>query len=352
MKKNIVIVLLLLLMLAGGAGTFYFYREFQTAVEGKEQVVQQNMELQVAIDAIGPTTTVWTVNTDVIAGAVVREEELVEQTIPASSVTDVYITSKKEAVGKYYKVDISPGVSLTKDILMGEALDGIVYERDLYFSYLPLGLKVGDYIDIRMVLPYGQEFTVVGHERVQKIVEDTSVVKVYFDESQLALWNSALKDLALYSSKGLSLYVTKYLEPGITDEAIPYYPVRTEMENVVTLNPNIMDKSVCINSALRVKLDEMIAAVDDEDASYLSSGVADEASAIESSRLEYTERQQATGSMEGEDGKTLEEEYQESYDDLINLDPEDLTGNKGSVTGSDVEDARGDNPFEGENNIE
>lgn len=341
--KNVVIVLLLLLVIGGAAGTLYFYKEYDSAQAEKSLLVQQNGELQVAIDAIGPITQVWTVNTQVLAGSVVKEEELVQQTIPVSSITESFVMNKADIVGKYYKVNISPGASITKDILMQEELSEITYERDMSFNYLPLGIKVGDYVDVRIVLPYGEEFIVLRHQRVQQLVEDQNTIKLILNEAQLALWTSALKDYALYKNRGVGLYVTKYIEPGITEEAVPFYPIRKEMEGAVLINPNIKVKSECINTKLREEIETMIASVLDIDAGYLSGGVTEEASNLNSSKQTYFEKD-PTAPAQGGQGNS-------SDDDVIDLSPTDPNGNSSSVSDTQIQQSGGDNAYSEEDTI-
>jgi len=318
--KKVIIVLLVLAVCGLGYGTFHYYREYNTATSEKSQLAMQNGELQLAIDAIGPITEVWTVNTEVSAGSAVREEELVKQTIPVSSVTEEYVMEKENIIGRYYKVDIAPGVSITKSLLMEDKMENITYERDMTFAYLPLGLKVGDYVDVRIVFPYGEEFIVFKHERVRQINKENNTIKLVLDEAGLMLWTSVLKDMALYNSKGMGVYLTKYIEPGITEEATAYYPVRKEMEGVVNLSPNISDKTRCVNSVLRVQMERMLTAVDIQHAGNLASGVTTEASNINNSAAEYNEESPTTN----QSGTTLEDQVMDSYDDIINLDVDDM----------------------------
>ena len=332
--KKVLIAILALITIAGGIGTVYFYIQYREAASEKEVLIQQNAVLQNSIDAIGPITQVWTVKVDVFAGKVINEDELIQQTIPVSSITDNYIMDKADLVGKYYKVDMHPGVSLTKDVIMEEVLDSIVYERDMTFDYLPLGLAVGDYVDIRIMLPYGEEFIIIEHERVMQIVENARTIKLLLNEAQLALWTSAMTDDALWGGKGLQLYVTKYVEPGITELAVPYYPVRKEMESVVTLNPNIKNKRECINTSLRDKIEQMLANVVDEDAGALSSGRNHEASGINGASTTYVpETSPNINSVDNETGDLNNSkddfviDIENEGNDTINLDKTDPNGN-------------------------
>lgn len=177
-------------------------------------------------------------------------------------------------------------------------------------------------------------------------MENTNTIKLVLTEAQNTLWNSALKDLALYAKDGLSVYVMKYIEPGITDIAVTYYPVREEMENTVKLNPNIKDKSLCVNSTLRSEIDYLLTQTEPLDTSLLTAGVNQEASGINGSKPNYWEGQKTY------QDSTVGEKVGEAMDTIINLNPEDINGNSTAITGEQRDNASGDNPLEGETPIE
>ena len=346
--KKFLIVLLVLFMLAGVGGTVYFYYQYNTVSSEKEMLTYEVAGLQSELDAIGPITNVWTVSVATEAGQEIREDQLVQQAVPASTITENHILDKQKLIGNYYKVNMQPGTSFTKDLLITEAWDTITYERDLTFAFLPLGLKVGDYVDIRIVLPFGQEFVVIQHERVQQLVETSNTIKLLLDEAQIALWTSAMKDKALYGDMGVSLYVTKYVEPGITDEAVAFYPVRKEMESTVTLNVNIPNKKQCINSVLRTNIDNMLASVEVEQGSKLTSGVTSEASGVNMSKDSYVEEKHNYNN----NGEVYDSsEVVDSYSQIVNLNPDDITG-QSSVPQSQIDNANGGKLDVGETPIE
>lgn len=346
--KNVVIVLAVLFAIAGGIGTFYFYSKCNDALAEKKVYTQQNSQLQASLDAIGTMTEVLTVRKNVEAGDFIQEDDLVVQSIPQSSVTESFILSKTDVVGKLWKIDITPGTSITSDLILEEPITQTSYERDLSFAYLPLGLRVGDYVDIQITLPYGEEYSVISHKRVQQMVAETNTIKVILNAEEMALWTSAMKDYALYNTKGLQLYLVKYVEPGISTAAIPSYPVRKEMEEVVASNVNIKDVTRCVNSVLRDEIEIRLGKVTDNDASALYTGTTVEASKIQQSSYDYVESQPTQGTTQG----TLQDSVNQAYDYIMNTDPvEDIylpvQNEQTSITDTQVNAAEGNNPYTG-----
>lgn len=288
--KKVLVVISALLAVAGIAGTVYFGMQYKKVSSEREVLVQQNAVLQSSIDAIGPTTTVYTVADAVTTRDVIHRDDFVEILMPVANITEDTVTDLSEIEGYLYKVDIQPGTTITKSMVMSEEYAETLHTRDLVFDYLPLGLQVGDFVDVQITFPFGQTFVVIPHIRVDQFVVESNVIKTHLTELQWSLWISARKDYALYSQNGLALYLAKYIEPGVDDnEIIAFYPVRQEMEAVVNVDPNIKEAALCVNSVLREQLDYMLESVSDEAGGMLNSGVGGEAAAINSAVSQYYE---------------------------------------------------------------
>lgn len=257
--KKVIIILLFLLTAGGGVGsTLYFRNQVKVQQEQNAQLVAQSAQVQQKLNAIGSMTTVYQVGTRVYSGKQILETDLVPVSVPASTLFESSITDKNELIGKFYKVDINPGTILSKDMLMKEDDEGLTkkkFTRTINFTSLPVGLVEGDYIDLRMMLPNGEEFVVFNHAFVKKIFETTILLDI--SEEENVIIHSMLQDEANY--KGYVLfYLMKYLEPGNDTDTIAFYPIQHEMENFVRFNPNIDDVTRCINTSLRDHIDEVL----------------------------------------------------------------------------------------------
>ncbi len=318
-------VLLFVVTLAGIAGTVFFYVNYSKVSKEKEMYIQENAQLQSNIDAIGPVTTVYTVVDDMFSGNVISADDFQELTIPVSAVTDQTVLYVDSIVGNLYKVDVHPGTVLTSDLVMTNEFDENAYQQDMVFDFLPLGIRAGDYVDIKMTLPYGETFVVIPHKRVENVVIDSHVINVYLTPAQQLLWQSALRDKALFGEIGLAVYCTKYIEPGVQDETFANYPIRQEMEAVAMIDNNVTDKTECINHDLRVGIDTLIAAVtideENEDGGKLSSGVNQEASGINTAIETYVDSKNSSNvTDDGDDSVVDLNSYEDVADELQELD--------------------------------
>ena len=146
------------------------------------------------------------------------------------------------------KVDMNANTVLTLELLEkgDNTVQDDVRRQEYNVVVLPLDLTTGDYIDIRLMLPNGQDFIVVSKKEVEiPIVGDT--------DSQTTMWVDLSEDEILHMScaivdaarvTGAKLYATKYTDPGMQKAAIPTYAVNSETSALLTNNPNILENAM------------------------------------------------------------------------------------------------------------
>lgn len=247
MKKKLVIVGVILGFVLSGVATFFITNYFHN--KETEQLTSQIATLNANLDAIGPIVTCYTVQSATFPGQEITEDLIVEQSIPSSFKNDSFATIE-DLVGLYSKVAITPGTPITKDMVMSEEVIDSLREVDISGNRWPIGLKEGDYVDLRITYPRGEDFIVLSHKRVMSITEQT--LKVHMTEEEQQLYQAALVDYYLSRSYGGDLYLTKYVEPGIQEDAAVYYSVPSNIEAVCRKDPNIIDLAqVTVENTLR-----------------------------------------------------------------------------------------------------
>lgn len=241
MKKGLAIVLIIVALVLGAGGTFIaFFMYNQNIVATYEENVAI---LNAKIDAIGPGIEVYTYRTDVEKGQEITDDMLECMTIPLSMSNESFITDTSAIVGLYSKVDVKAGTPITNSLIMTEDINEeselyhTVREYDVVVNMWPIGLKLGDYVDLRFLMPYGEEYIVLSHMRIDGMSEAT--VKFKMTEVQINLYQSAMVDYYLNSGEGAMLYFTKYIEPGVQEPANITYKVSNEIMEAMKKNSNL-----------------------------------------------------------------------------------------------------------------
>lgn len=263
MKKKLIIVGVILGFVLSGVATFFITNYFHN--KETEQLTSQIATLNANLDAIGPIVTCYTVQSATFPGQEITEDLIVEQSIPSSFKNDSFATIE-DLVGLYSKVAITPGTPITKDMVMSEEVIDSLREVDISGNRWPIGLKEGDYVDLRITYPRGEDFIVLSHKRVMSITEQT--LKVHMTEEEQQLYQAALVDYYLSRGYGGDLYLTKYVEPGIQEDAAVYYSVPSNIEAVCRKDPNIIDLAqVTVENTLRDMINAARAEFPDGDSS-------------------------------------------------------------------------------------
>lgn len=196
-------------------------------------------------EKLGELVTCYTVKKDddsIDVGQPINKSDLQPLLLPESSVTSVYVTDPNKILGQFYKVKIHPGTPITTDMIMAEEQDDTLREVDISIDSWPAGLKVGDYIDVRLIYPKGEDYIVLPHKRIYDI--NASTLKVYLNERDIHFFGAALIDKFVNASYGSTIVATKYVEPGVQKPAQVYYQVPDNIEEVIENDPNIIDKIV------------------------------------------------------------------------------------------------------------
>lgn len=263
MKKKLIIVGVILGFVLSGVATFFITNYFHN--KETEQLTSQIATLNANLDAIGPIVTCYTVQSATFPGQEITEDLIVEQSIPSSFKNDSFATIE-DLVGLYSKVAITPGTPITKDMVMSEEVIDSLREVDISGNRWPIGLKEGDYVDLRITYPRGEDFIVLSHKRVMSITEQT--LKVHMTEEEQQLYQAALVDYYLSRGYGGDMYLTKYVEPGIQEDAAVYYSVPSNIEAVCRKDPNIIDLAqVTVENTLRDMINAARAEFPDGDSS-------------------------------------------------------------------------------------
>lgn len=137
------------------------------------------------------------------------------------------------------KIDIAKGSVLSKTIVneASEKTTPDLREQQYNMVVLPQYLEEGNYIDIRLMLPNGQDFIVASKKRVKQISEDTIWINMYEQET-LAMSNAIVE---AYKITGSKLYATTYVDAGNQENASPTYVPSADVIKLMNADPNIVN---------------------------------------------------------------------------------------------------------------
>lgn len=144
--------------------------------------------------------------------------------------------------GLLAKVDLNPGTIVTSDVTYEEEpLSADVRSQEYNVITLPSQLATGEYIDVRLRLPSGEDYIVVSHKEVtipNMGVDSTNCIWIDLSEEEILMMSCAIVDS--YKMNGAKLYATRYVEPGIQTAATTTYVPSNSTVALIERDPNIV----------------------------------------------------------------------------------------------------------------
>ena len=134
-----------------------------------------------------------------------------------------------------YKNSIITADSVTKNQMVTNDLRYVEYNM----LTLPTTIAEGDYIDIRLTLPNGQDLIVVSKKEVKSILGNTVGLKL--SEGEILMMESAIVEAYIMSAS--KLYAIQYVEPGMQQAAINTYTPTDAVKGLIERNSNIVPEA-------------------------------------------------------------------------------------------------------------
>lgn len=224
---------------------------YRNTINEKDILINQ---LQTELDRIGEMETVYRLVTNVKAGNKCNDYELEIVNVPTDLYTENIISDSELILGQYYKLDLAAGTILTKEMFTQYDLTDDLRYMDVVFDEIPIGLEAGDFIDVRISFPLGQDYIALPYKQVAEI--NGSTVKLIVGQKDFYVYESMKTDIATF--KSTKIYGAQYVEGGIQKAAKAYYPVNLEVLLTMVKDPNINTGDYGDTLALREQLEEQL----------------------------------------------------------------------------------------------
>lgn len=191
----------------------------------------------------GTATKAYALNRDVKSGQEITADMLspintYSNLIPQNYIDSTILTRVESGKKVVAKVDLYKNTILTASTVTTEENTVTKDVRTMEYNMLtlPINLTIGDYVDIRITFPDGQDFIVIAKKEIKNIQGNT----VTFDmsEADIVMLNSAIVES--YIMKASNIYIAKYVEPGMQEKAANTYVPTAEVIRLIETDSNIV----------------------------------------------------------------------------------------------------------------
>ena len=191
---------------------------------------------------------VYVLTSDVESGGTIDETMVKTVEVPASAASTTSVISFPvfdEETGKVVemksKLDLYTGTVLTEEMLYENDIEirNDLRKQEYNMISLPVQMEVGDYIDIRLMLPTGADYVIVSKKEVIDANETT--VWVNLGEDEILLMSNAIVEA--YKMNGGKIYATIYTEPGNQEAAEVTYRPSNNIGVLISSSPNVINEA-------------------------------------------------------------------------------------------------------------
>ena len=178
-----------------------------------------------------------------ITAEMVEEVKLTADVVPTDAIMSKYKTESGELqniafpAGQKSKIALKSGTVLGASMLYTDDLtDNSLRLVEFNMITLPSTIYVGEYIDVRLFTPTGEDYIVLTKKCVASIKGET--IGLYLTEAEILTMSGAIVDA--YTMTASNIYAIKYVEPGMQSKAEQTYMVKQSILELMTQNPNIV----------------------------------------------------------------------------------------------------------------
>ena len=146
------------------------------------------------------------------------------------------------------KIDMNRNTVITTSLISkgDNILQDDMRKQEYNMIVLPMDITTGDYVDIRVMFPNGQDFIVVSKKEVEVPniggIDSEDTIWVNLSEDEILHMSCAIVDAA--QVKGAKIYATRYTEAGMQVAATPTFPVNSSTSALLQTDPNILGKAM------------------------------------------------------------------------------------------------------------
>ena len=163
-KKGILIALAVILVLASAITIFTLYKKTK-AQEEQIGILTDQINQMAQEDLVN----VLVAKTPIKAGTMVDENNLQTRQWDRKYLSENMVTDINLIKDKIWKIDVSTDGPITADMVAKEEYGPTDRLQLVIVDAVTPSLEVGDYIDVRMVTPYGINYIVMSKKRVTNI---------------------------------------------------------------------------------------------------------------------------------------------------------------------------------------
>lgn len=211
------------------AGIFTGYLKVKSIYEHRIEIMSEVLQQY--------TVTVYVASAEIKAGDIIAGTTVtVTETLSGQ---DKKNFMSETDIGHKALVDIPAGTHILKNMIAEEAMGDSIREVEFSLNLAGENIKEGDYTDIRLRYPNGEDYIVVSKSCISRIDTVKGYLYLKLSPDEIHLMSSALVDCFLKS--GTYLYTTKYIAASYQEPSFVTYTPNEDVLSLIQQDPNVLE---------------------------------------------------------------------------------------------------------------
>lgn len=197
-------------------------------------------------DTRGKEVTAYVLNRDIKSGEKVTVDMFTPISTYQSMVPQNYINSANVAnldgnKALIAKIDMSKNTVVTTNSVVTEdqTVTNDIRTMEYNMFTLPINVNIGDFVDIRITFPNGQDYIIASKKEIKNIQGNTITFEL--PEQDILMLNSAIVESYIMTAS--NIYIAKYVEPGLQEKATNTYTPTAEVVKLIASDSNIVSSA-------------------------------------------------------------------------------------------------------------
>lgn len=179
------------------------------------------------------TVIVYRLTTDIKSGETLQNNKLEPAEYYVDDLPNDYIKAPFDIESYKSKIDLGAGTVISASLLyQNEEVAHSTRLMEYNMLTLPSTIRPGNYIDVRFMMPSGEDYIVLSKKQVVSL--NNTTVGLLLTEDEILMMSSAI--IESYIMKASNLYAVQYVEAGMQNAAIATYSVNPEVYQLIQAN--------------------------------------------------------------------------------------------------------------------
>lgn len=270
-----------------GIGGFFYHQNVQ---EDKQHLKAQYQEQVEKLESIADQSFVgYALNKEIEDGDRITGDDIDEVYLAEKATAeDLFLINLKNRPDDMYyaKTTLKPGTVLTRSMLYeNENITDDIREVEYSFIELPSRTEVGDFLDVRIQFPTGDEYILLAKKEVKDVLGMTAWFNL--NEGELLYVSSAVVDA--YIEQGTRIYAVPYVDAHMQRTSTLTYPVKDNVRDLIASSPNIVDRAMLnLENRNRARLEKSLEAMSIDQKALVENATIQQKSAVEQEAAQRT----------------------------------------------------------------